>query len=89
VFVRADYVFTGSQNRYRIRALRLRKIIERKFGEAKKWHGMSRARYRGKWKVAIQIIMTFLVMNAKRMAKLLKESSPLEALQPGIAIRAG
>ncbi|MBL7157723.1 MAG: IS1182 family transposase [Candidatus Omnitrophica bacterium] len=89
VFVRADYVFTGSQNRYRIRALRLRKIIERKFGEAKKWHGMSRARYRGKHKVAIQVLMTFLVMNAKRMARLLKENSPLGAFQPGIAIRAG
>jgi len=89
VFVKADYVFTGSQNRYRKRALRLRKIIERKFGEAKKWHGMSRARYRGKWKVAIQILMTFLVINAKRMAKLLNENPPIKAFQPSIAIRAG
>lgn len=89
VFVRAGYIFTGSQNRYRKRALKLRKMIERKFGEAKKWHGMSRARYRGKHKVAIQVLMTFLVMNAKRMARLLKENSPLEALQASIAIRAG
>lgn len=89
VFVRAGYIFTGSQNRYRKRALKLRKIIERKFGEAKRWHGMSRARYRGKWKVAIQILMTFLVMNTKRMVKLLKEDPPIRTAQPSIVIRAG
>lgn len=54
-------------------AILLRKMIERKFGEAKKWHGLSRARYRGKWRVAIQVIMTFLVMNVKRIVKLLNE----------------
>jgi len=52
-------------------ALAQRKMIERKFGEAKKWHGMGRARYRGKWRVAIQVLMTFLVMNIKRMVKLI------------------
>lgn len=89
VFVKADYVFTGSQNRYRIRVLKLRKIVERKFGEAKKWHGMSRARYRGKWKVAIQVLMTFLVMNAKRIARLLKAAPIRQVFQPALAIRAG
>lgn len=89
VFIKAGYIFTGSQNRYRSRALRLRKIIERKFGEAKKWHGMARARYRGKWKVAIQIIMTFFVMNAKRIARLLKERPVKEVFQSALAIRAG
>ena len=54
-------------------AIILRKMIERKFGEAKKWHGLSRARYRRKWRVAIQVIMTFLVMNVKRIIKLLSE----------------
>ena len=54
-------------------AITLRKMIERKFGEAKKWHGLSRARYRGKWRVGIQVIMTFLVMNVKRIVKLLNE----------------
>jgi len=48
-----------------------RKGIERKFGEAKKWHGMDRARYRERWRVAIQVFMTFLVVNIKRMVKLL------------------
>ncbi len=70
-------------------AIILRKMIERKFGEAKKWHGMSRARYRGKWKVAIQVLMTFLVINAKRMARLLKERSPDRVFEPALAIRAG
>ena len=64
-------------------------MIERKFGEAKKWHGLARARYRGKWKVAIQIIMTFLVMNAKRIARLLKSPPIKEVFQPALAIRAG
>jgi len=52
-------------------ALRIRKMVERKFGEAKKWHGMARARYRGRAKVKIQALMTFLVLNVKRMARLL------------------
>lgn len=73
----------------RKKAITLRKMIERKFGEAKKWHGMSRARYRGKWKVAIQILMTFLVINTKRMARLLKERPPARVFQPALAIRAG
>lgn len=89
VFVKAGYLFSGGQNRYRKRALRLRKIIERKFAEAKKWHGLRRARYRLKWKVAIQVIMTFLVINAKRIARLLKLPPIKEVFQPALAIRAG
>ncbi len=54
-------------------ALEYRKRIEAKFGEAKKWHGLGRARYRGKWKVEIQALMTFFVINAKRMVKLMEE----------------
>jgi len=49
-----------------------RKRIERKFGEAKQWHHLDRARYWGKAKMAIQALMTFLVINAKRMVKLLR-----------------
>jgi len=89
VFVKAGYLFSGGQNRYRKRALKLRKMIERKFAEAKKWHGLRRARYRGKWKVAIQVLMTFLVMNAKRIARLLKSPPIKEVFQPALAIRAG
>jgi len=56
----------------RERALKKRKRIEAKFGEAKKHHSMARARYRGRWRVAIQVFMTFMVMNLKRMIKLIK-----------------
>jgi len=52
-------------------------MIERKFAEAKKWHGTSRARYQGKWKVAIQALMTFLLINAKRIVRLLNENLKL------------
>ncbi len=57
-----------------------RKGIERKFGEAKVWHRLSRARYRERTRVAIQVFMTFLVLNVKRMATLLT-STPEYALQ--------
>jgi len=46
-------------------------MIEGKFGEAKKWHNLHRARYRRKSRVAIQVFMTFMVLNVKRMMKLL------------------
>ena len=48
-----------------------RKRVERKFGEAKQWHGLGHARYWGKSKIGIQALMTFFVINAKRMVKLL------------------
>jgi len=56
----------------RKKALEKRKRIEAKFGEAKNHRSMVQARYRGKWRVAIQVFMTFAVMNLKRMVKLLK-----------------
>jgi transposase len=54
------------------KALRKRRRIEAKFGEAKKHHAIVRARYRSRWRVAIQVFMTFIVMNLKRMVKLLE-----------------
>jgi len=53
-------------------AMEERKKVERKFGEAKRHHQLGRARYRRRWRVAIQVFMTFLVINAKRMVKLLR-----------------
>lgn len=50
------------------RAMRVRKTVERLFGEVKTWHGMVRARYRGLGRVTIQVIMTLIVANAKKMA---------------------
>lgn len=67
VYVRPE-VF---QNRPRgiKRAMRIRKTIERLFAEAKIWHGMARARYRGLGKVTIQVLMTFICLNIKKMAQ--------------------
>jgi len=48
-----------------------RRSIERKFGEAKVWHKLNRARYRERTRVAIQVFMTFMALNIKRMATLL------------------
>ncbi|MCD6232677.1 transposase [Candidatus Aerophobetes bacterium] len=64
------YLKNASEEREK--AQKKRKRIEAKFGEAKKHHSMMRARYRGRWKVAIQIFMSFIVMNLKRVVKLLK-----------------
>lgn len=70
-------------------AQRIRKAIERKIGEAKKWHGLTRARYRGKWRVAIQVLMTFLVLNVKRIIKLFKEKLKLPSLEAPLALEVG
>ena len=42
-------------------------------GKQRSGINLDRARYRGRWKVAIQALMTFLVINCKRIVKLLKE----------------
>lgn len=46
-------------------------------GEAKTQHGLRRAARRGTWNVAIQIYMTALVMNLKRLAAFLRALSIL------------
>ena len=53
------------------RGLTERYKIERKFGEARKWHGFSRCRYLGFVRHAIQSYLTFMVLNLKRLVKLL------------------
>ena len=80
-------VFVSNDYRLRLRdeipgkkeALMKRRAIERKFGEVKKWHGLGRARYRQRWRVAIQSLMTFSVVNIKRIVTLL-HSKPEYAL---------
>ena len=52
----------GLQERYK---------IERKFGEAKQSHGLGSCRYVGKARFAIQSFLTAIVLNLKRMVKLL------------------
>jgi IS5 family transposase len=51
--------------------LKERYKIERKFGEAKQSHGFGRCRYIGKARFAIQSFLTAIVLNLKRMVKLL------------------
>ncbi len=51
--------------------LRERYKIERKFGEAKRWHGFRRCRYLGLARYGIQAFLTVLAMNLKRIVQLL------------------
>jgi IS5 family transposase len=44
--------------------------IEQKNAEGKRWHGLTRCRYLGLVKYAVQAIMTVMVMNLKRMVLL-------------------
>ena len=72
MFVSEDYrLKLLDENSERKEALRRRPMVERRFGAGKKWHGLGRACYWGRAKVAIQALMTFLVMNVKRMVRLL------------------
>ena len=45
--------------------------IERKFGEAKQEHGLGRCRYLGLLRFGVQAYLTAIVLNLKRMVKLL------------------
>ncbi|MBC7265290.1 MAG: transposase [Chloroflexi bacterium] len=51
--------------------LKERYKIERKFGEGKRYHGMGRCRYLGLVRYTIQSILTAIVLNLKRLVKLL------------------
>lgn len=51
--------------------LKQRYQIERKFGEARKWHGFMRCRYLGHIRHGIQSYLTFMALNLKRLVKLL------------------
>jgi IS5 family transposase len=49
--------------------------IERKFGEAKAYHGLDRCRYVGRNRYAIQAYLTAMVLNLKRMVWVLTGTS--------------
>jgi transposase, IS5 family len=51
--------------------LKERYKVERKFGEAKQGHGLGRCRYLGRVGFAVQSFFTAMVLNLKRMVKLL------------------
>ena len=60
-----------AQSEEYIEGLKERYKVERKFGEAKKWHGFGRCRYAGLVRHAIQSYLTFMALNLKRLVKLL------------------
>jgi IS5 family transposase len=49
--------------------------IERKFGEAKSGHGLARCRYVSLLKFGVQAFITAIVLNLKRMVKILNDVS--------------
>jgi IS5 family transposase len=51
--------------------LKERYKIERKFGEAKRWHGFGRCRYLGLPRYGIQAFLMVLALNLKRIVQLL------------------
>ncbi len=52
-------------------ATKLRSRVEHTYAQAKDQHGLDRCRYRGLLNYGIQSFLTFMVVNAKRMVKLL------------------
>ena len=46
-------------------------ILEGIMGQAKTYHGMAKARFRGLAKVEIQFLMTATALNLKKMVKML------------------
>ena len=46
--------------------------IERKLAEMVRWHGARRARYRGRLKVLVQELLTVIVVNVKRVVRLVQ-----------------
>jgi IS5 family transposase len=59
------------QSKEYIDGLKQRYKVERKLGEARKWHGFTRCRYIGFVRHAIQSYLTFMALNLKRLVKLL------------------
>ena len=54
----------------------IRPIIEHKFAEGKKYHGLGKAKYWGRWRVHIQSLIIYLTINLK---KIVSHLSPIAA----------
>jgi transposase len=59
----------------------LHPLVERKLSEIVCHHGGRKTRYRGRWRVNIQYLLTGMVVNIKRIVKLLSPTGPQPALQ--------
>jgi hypothetical protein len=57
--------------------------IERKVSELVRWHEMRRARYRGHDRVRVQGWLTGLVVNVKRLVRLLAEAAGRAGVRAG------
>lgn len=60
-----------NKNKHYLHLKKLRYRVEQKNSEAKNSHGLAKAKYRGIWKVHLQGLLTYLVMNLKRIVNLL------------------
>lgn len=56
--------------------------IERKLAEIVRYHGGRRARYRGRDRVNIQFLLTGIVVNIKRIVRLVAQGTAAPALNP-------
>lgn len=56
--------------------------VERKLADIVRYHDGRRSRYRGQWRVKVQYLLTGLVVNVKRMVKLLRPQGAQPAWQP-------
>ncbi|MFI8716255.1 IS1182 family transposase, partial [Brevibacillus brevis] len=56
--------------------IRRRPIIEHKNAELKRYHGMTKAKYRGLFRMRMQAILTAFVVNAKRIVTLIEKMQP-------------
>lgn len=74
LYVNQDYLLKqeaiafNSTEEYRA-IFKKRSCVERVIGEAKRFHGMLRAKFRRLWKLKIQCYLTAIVINLKRTAK--------------------
>lgn len=59
------------KNNHYIHLRNLRYKVEQKFSEGKNQHGLGKTRYRGIWKVHLGCLITYLVINLKRIISLL------------------
>ena len=66
---------------------RRHRSVEHKLGELVRWHGCRRARYWGRWRVLLQGILTALVVNVKRVVRLVQRLVPDRG--GGAGVRAG
>ncbi len=62
---------------------RFRTIVEHLYGWAKQKHGLRRAIYRGRARVAVQSFLTFLVLNARKALRIKEGLCPIKP--PGLA----